>query len=138
MKTLIRLLSNIPSPDDEPVALRDIQTQVMEEYGISLDTVKRDYRKIDPTFLEKSKRGRSHYVRLTEAGVAGIHDLLNEPDTTSPIPLPCVLTSRISRTQWSAMMKQVNQLQLRTAFVPQGVDVILRYPDGKEETLESV
>ena len=139
MKPLLRILSSIPAPEDEPISLRELQTQIMEDHNVSLDTVKRDYRKIPATYLEKSKRGRAHYVRLTEAGVQGIHDLLNAPeDDGSPVPLPCVLTSRISRTQWGQMMREVNTQGLRTAFVPQGVDVIIRYPDGREVTLESV
>lgn len=113
----------------ESIPLRQAQEEAMNSSQASLPLTKRLSRRLETDgYTEKERQGKSYYIKLTEAGQEYQASLLSSPPSpdSPPPPIPLsgvVLRARTRKDEWSALMKEVKERNLQTAFVPPNVPV---------------
>lgn len=122
--------------DDETFTpLREAQSKMLDK-GHDLEDVKKAYRKLGP-YLEKERQGRKWFIKLNQKGVGYLEESLNAPDPIEITEDGIQLNSKVSRSEWSSLMKQVKTFDLATAFVPRGSVVTVTH-EGETYDLEAI
>lgn len=133
------------SLDEEFSLLRESQEAAIEKSTASIQTAKKLSRELHTSgYYEREKRGRSYWVKITEAGTDFLTWVLDsdygrsrqiEFENYTVPDSGVVLGNRVPRAHWSDVMRQVKDREMQTAFIPKGAEVFIRI-NGEEMSLE--
>lgn len=140
LSTLFKKSFLLELDPDQSTPLRQAMSNAITSSGCSLTTARNLVRELkNGGYVEHTKAGRSYQTTITPPGVELLQQMIEGNEGLTPTveegyQIPddgLVLNARVEKKDWSALMRQVNQRKLMTAFLPRGVDVFVQAEDGE-------